>query len=71
MHFSEMFTINKSIVHLVLCEFGFVVNVVFQSRSLWLEQKDLVEVMRGFKKLYDMLSIHGAINVMHIHIQKP
>jgi hypothetical protein len=28
-------------------------------------------VMRGFKKLYDMLSIHGAINVMHIHIQKP
>jgi hypothetical protein len=66
-----MFTINKSIVHLVLCEFVFVVNVVFQNQSWWLEQEDLVEVMRGFKKLYDMLSIHGAINVMQIYIQKP
>jgi hypothetical protein len=66
-----MFTINKSIVHLVLCEFVFVVNVVFQNQSWWLEQEDLVEVMRGFKKLYDMLSIHGATNVMQIYIQKP
>ncbi len=71
MHCSEMFTINKSIVHLVLCEFVFVVNVVFQNQSWWLEQEDLVEVMRGFKKLYDMLSIHGATNVMQIYIQKP
>jgi hypothetical protein len=45
--------------------------VVFQSQSWWLEQEDLVEVMREFKKLYDMLSIHSAINVMQIHIQKP
>jgi hypothetical protein len=66
-----MFTINKSTMHLVLHEFVCVVNVVFQSQNWWPKQEDLVEVMRGFKKLYDMLSIHGATNVMQIYIQKP
>jgi len=55
-------------MHLVLHEFVCVVNVVFQSQNWWPKQEDLVEVMRGFKELYGMPSIHGAINVMHIHI---
>jgi hypothetical protein len=37
MHCNEMFTISKSIVHLVLREFVCVVNVVFQSQIRWPE----------------------------------
>jgi type II secretory pathway component PulK len=33
--------------------------------------EDLLKVMIGFKDFSDLPSIHDAINVMQIHIQKP
>jgi hypothetical protein len=47
------------------------VNQVFQNQITWLEGKDLVQVMTSFKKLCDLLAIHGTSNITQIHIFKP
>jgi hypothetical protein len=39
------------------------VNQVFPFKIKWLEGFDLLQVMEKFKELYNMLAIHGAIDV--------
>jgi hypothetical protein len=44
---------------------------MFQNQITWLKGKDLVQVMIGFRKLCDLLAIHGTIDITQIHIFKP
>jgi hypothetical protein len=68
-HCSEMFTISKSTIHMVLQKFVHVVNVVFKNQIKWPKGKDLKDVMVGFKKICDFPSVHNAINVIQICTQ--
>lgn len=65
---SELFTIRKSIVHLVLCEFVQAMNHVFNNQIRWAEGDNLSCVMEGFKELSGLHGIQGAIDVAQIHI---
>jgi len=47
-HFSNLFAIGKSIMHLVLWKFVCSIHVVFKSQIQWLEGEDLAKVMKGF-----------------------
>jgi hypothetical protein len=51
---------------MVLQNFVHVVNVVFKNQIKWPKEKDLKDVMVGFKTFCDLLSIHNAINVIQI-----
>jgi hypothetical protein len=66
---SEIFAIGKSIVHVVMSKF--VVNVVCRNQIQWLKGEELAEIVAGFKNFCGLPSFDGAINVTHIHIQKP
>jgi hypothetical protein len=66
-----LFAIGKSIVHVVLWEFVFAINVVCKNQIQWLEGEDLLEVVAGFKNFCGLPFVDGAINVIHIRIQKP
>jgi hypothetical protein len=43
----------------------------FEKLVKWPKGNDLIEVMDGFKDSCGMPIIHGAIDVTHIHVQKP
>jgi len=68
---SELFAIGKSIVHLVLQKFVFVVNIVFKNKIMCLKRKELVEVRTKFKSFYGLPLVHRTIDVTQIHVQKP
>jgi hypothetical protein len=70
-HCSDLFAIGKSIMHLVLQKFVCSVHVVFKSQIQWPKGEDLAKVLRGFREFCGLPSIHGAIDVTQIHIQKP
>lgn len=65
-HWSEMFTISKSTIHMVLKKIVHVVNVVFKNQIKWPKGKHLKDVMVGFKTFCDLPSIHNVINVIQI-----
>jgi hypothetical protein len=44
---------------------------MFQNQITWLEGKDLLCVMIDFRKLCNLLAIHGTIDITQIHIFKP
>ncbi len=71
LHCFELFAISKSTMHLVLQEFIFSIKMVLKKQIWWLEGKDLVEVMRGFRIFSNLAFIYSAIDVIQIHIQKP
>lgn len=54
---SELFSIGKSIVRLMLRKFVHVVNDVFKAQLRWLECERLFQIMEGFKKLLGLPSI--------------
>jgi hypothetical protein len=55
---------------MVLQKFVHVVNVVFKNQIKWSTEKDLKDVMVGFKTFCDLPSIHNVINVIQICTQK-
>lgn len=67
---SEMFTIGKSSMNMVLHNFVFTINEVFRNQIWWPQGEDLSWVMVGFRDLCGLLSIHGVIDCTQIHIQK-
>lgn len=68
---SELFTIGKSMVHLVLQEFIYVVNEVFKNQAWWPQCDNMMQMMEGFKDLLGLLRIQVTIDATHIHVQKP
>ncbi len=51
-------------LHGLMC----VVNFIMKNQVKWPKGNDLIEIMDGFKKLCGLSSIHGAIDVPHIHV---
>lgn len=66
-----MSTMGKFTINLVLHEFVWFVNQMFQIQITWFEGKDLVQVMIGFRKFCNLLTIHGTIDITQIHVFKP
>jgi hypothetical protein len=64
----NFFAIKKYIMHLVLHEFIYVVNIMLMNKFKWPKKIEMVEIMIGFKDFYGLPSIHGAIDVTHIHL---
>lgn len=56
---------------MVLHEFVFTMNIIFKIQIQWEEGDNLIQVMLGFKDLYGLLLVYGAIDYNQIHIQKP
>ncbi len=71
LHWNELLAIGKSTIHVVLQEFVFVMNVACKNQIQCCEGEDWVEIVAGFKKNWGLPSIHGTIDIIHIHIQKP
>ncbi len=69
-HCSELFTIRKSIVHLILWNFIHVVNHVFKNQIRWAEGYHMLHIMEASSSLSSLLRIQGAIDVAQIHIYK-
>lgn len=68
LHCFEFFIIKNSTIHLVLHGLMCVVNFIMKNQIKWPKGNDLIEIMDGFKKLCGLSSIHGAIDVPHIHV---
>jgi hypothetical protein len=68
---SELFTINKSTMHLVLRKFVFVLNIVFKNQIMLPKGKKLVKVVAKFKNCCGIPSFHKTIDITQIHVQKP
>jgi len=68
---NKRFAIGKSTMHLVLHEFIHAINVVFKNQIKWPKGEDLLKVTIGFKNLFGLQYLYGAINVMQIHMQNP
>ncbi len=64
----EFFIIKNSTIHLVLHGLMCVMNFVMKNQVKWPKGNYLIEIMYGFKKLCGLSSIHGAIDVPHIHV---
>jgi hypothetical protein len=52
------------VLHGLMC----VMNFVMKNQVKWPKGNYLIEIMYGFKKLCGLSSIHGAIDVPHIHV---
>jgi hypothetical protein len=63
LHYFDLFTIGKSIIHLVLQKFICSIHVVFKSQIQWLKGEDLAKVMMGFRTFYNLPSIHNAMDL--------
>jgi hypothetical protein len=68
LHCFEFFTIMNSTMHLVVHEFMCATNVVLKIQLKWLVGDDLDDVTAGFKNLYGLPSVHGAIDATQIHL---
>jgi hypothetical protein len=55
-------------MHLVVHEFMCATNVVLKIQLKWLVGDDLDDVTAGFKNLYGLPSVHGAIDATQIHL---
>jgi hypothetical protein len=55
-------------MHLVLHEFVFFVNQMFQNQIKWPKENDLVQIMTSFHDLCSLLIIHGTIDVTQVQI---
>ncbi len=71
LHWNKLLAIGESTIHVVLQEFLFVINIACKNQIQWCEGEDWVEIVVGFEKNCGLPSIHGTIDVIHIHIEKP
>ncbi len=55
-------------MHLVAHKFMCAMNVVLKIQLKWLVRDDLDDVTVGFKDLYGLPSVHGAIDATQIHL---
>jgi hypothetical protein len=63
---SEMFAIGKSIMN------SFMSSMLFSKiRASGKRGGDLLEVMIGFKNFSGLPFVHGAIDVVQVHVYKP
>jgi hypothetical protein len=51
LHCNELCVVGKSIVHLILHEFVWFMNQVFQNQITWPKGDDLIKLMNGFREL--------------------
>lgn len=64
LHCNELCVVGKSIVHLILREFVWFMNHMFQNQIAWPKGNDLSKVMNGFRELcrlptiIDQLMLH-------------
>ncbi len=56
------------IVHLVLHKFVCIMNLVLKNQLKWPQGSNFIEFMDEFKNMC-LSTIHGAIDVMQIHVQ--
>jgi len=60
-HCSKFFAIEKSIMHFVLHEFTWGMNIMLNNQLKWLKGNEMGEIKARFKDFCDLPSIHGAI----------
>lgn len=68
LQWNELFTIGKSIVHLILCKFKHVVDKIFKNLIWWIENNNLSHVMGGLKTC-QVYQVSKGQWCFHIHMR--
>jgi hypothetical protein len=68
LQWNELFTIGKSIVHLILCKFKHVVDKIFKNLIWWVENNNLSHVMGGLRTC-QVYQVFKGQWCFHIHMK--
>ncbi len=68
LQWNELFTIGKSIVHLILCKFKHVVDKIFKNLIWWVENNNLSHVMGGLRSC-QVYQVSKGQWCFHIHMR--
>ncbi len=67
---SQLFAIGKSIVSLIICKVVKTINIMFKSLISWPMGQNMEVIMLKCKDWWNLPSVHGAIDGIHISIPK-